>query len=156
VGEHFDGFATEHKGGDSAPTVRRDHNQVASSARGNVNNGLIGMLVLGVHDVATYTGCRGSILDLCQALGCDLGHACRIGFKVIRNDACLGSKDVKTDDESLDLAQIIGVGSQCGQIFRWRDPPREKLILVNAPQIRRSNQTSCMLRQAMPSFTATT
>src|SRR6516165_5673859 len=68
VGEHLQRLAAEHNRRNAAPPMGRHHDQVARLGIGDVNNRFVGMLVLDMHDLATYSRGGRGLLHLRQAL----------------------------------------------------------------------------------------
>jgi len=75
VGEHLQRLAPEHDSRNAAPAMGRHHDQIACLGIGGLDNRFVRMLVLDMHNLATYPrGIRG-LLHLRQAL-CGYGsHA---------------------------------------------------------------------------------
>ena len=68
MGEHLERFAPEHDRRNAAPAMGSHHDQIARFVIGDVNNRLVRMLVLDMHNLSTYPrGVRG-LLHLRQAL----------------------------------------------------------------------------------------
>ena len=66
VRQDLDGFAAEHQRGNAAPPVRGHHDQVAAIPFRRVDDGQVGLFMLGMDGAASLAGCRCCILDLAQ------------------------------------------------------------------------------------------
>jgi hypothetical protein len=68
VGENLERLTAEHDRRKSAPPMRRHHDQIARLGIGDVDDRFVGMLVLDMHNLATYPRRVRSLLYLRQAL----------------------------------------------------------------------------------------